>query len=784
MARIVSALIETSAYSAVVTGAILLFRAAFKRNISPKLQYLAWMLLIVRLALPVTVETGFHVESLLPLPEPAAQVADAGGETAAQGLHTAPDTQEAGPLVSAVPTDGAGARPAAPSVHRADPNAVIVAVWVCGMGAFAVWMAVVKARYFRRMRARSMDTPEAVTALYESCRTELGVKGRVRIRVVDAAISPGITLLIAPVIFLPAGILGSTEKTRFALLHELTHYKRGDHIMCALMNLLRMAYWFNPVVHFAFGELQCDMETACDARVIEAVGGARKREYLETVIELFSFETQPQLGMARLTARRMAERRMKGAFMKNKATAFSRLAAAALAVILIAGCFTTACQPAPADAVNPDSPDILAGDTANSPVAIVDGTAVITDAALLNAPALGDSVLRSSYTVTHNLRDGGDQASDINIQLAAQRINENGGITVQPGEEWSFSEALGPFAESNGWTLAPAVVSGGYAENSGCEGICYVSSALYCALLTGDITVTERAAHAWPIMDIEPGLDAAVSTGVTDLKFINNTALPLTIKCFVEKSEDGSSISVTADLWGEPVLNGTAYELTGSITGSIPLTQPEIYVDDPSLAKGLSRLIYDGREGRRVEVYRRALLADGTPSDPKLLYSQEYHGRPATIAQGTGKPHPIRSMTDAELRELAKRLMDHVYNSAELSFDEFNSRSATMLLALGVDCGGAMIESVGASYTIGVPMEPFELDGCYPYAAVILALDKNVAGMNIGSLEYDPNKDTISLQRSTVEEYYADVMDKPLTYYAGSAKLMEELLLAVARHKG
>lgn len=66
MERIVDILIEVSLYSAAITILILLFRTVFKNRISPRVQYAIWLLLVLRLMLPVTIESGFHIESILP----------------------------------------------------------------------------------------------------------------------------------------------------------------------------------------------------------------------------------------------------------------------------------------------------------------------------------------------------------------------------------------------------------------------------------------------------------------------------------------------------------------------------------------------------------------------------------------------------------------------------------------------------------------------------------------------------------------------------------------------
>lgn len=330
MKAVISMLMEISLYSAIIAGAIVLFRALFRKSISARLQYLVWFLLIVRLILPVTFESGFYVESLFP-------------KSVAETMIS-----EVSAFQSGAQASGADAL-TAPAVARAQTDwyDVGAAVWLSGMGVFALWMGFVKLRHYRRMMAARMETPQAVTALYEACRRGLGVKRAMPIWVVNAAMSPGIALFGKPVLLMPASTLSSKEALRFALLHELMHKKRGDHIVNAVMNLLRIVYWFHPVVQYALSQMQSDMETACDSDVMRPLYAGEKKAYLITIINLFSFETQPQLGMAQFRTRRMAEQRVKGAFMKSATTIGSKIAAAVLAAILLTACFTTACQKAP-----------------------------------------------------------------------------------------------------------------------------------------------------------------------------------------------------------------------------------------------------------------------------------------------------------------------------------------------------------------------------------------------------------------------------------------------------
>ena len=192
--------------------------------------------------------------------------------------------------------------------------------------------------------------------------------------------SPGIAFFGEPVLLVPLSLCGDESRLRFALLHELTHKKRGDHYMTLLLNILRAVYWFDPVVHFAFSELRADMESACDSDVLAYIGHEQKRGYLTVILDMFSYDTEPILGMSQICSKRMAKRRMKGAFMKSRTSPAFRAITLCIALIMSLCCFTTACQSAP----EKDTPGMAAEQTADpspKPTLIPDPSAQEPEAA-------------------------------------------------------------------------------------------------------------------------------------------------------------------------------------------------------------------------------------------------------------------------------------------------------------------------------------------------------------------------------------------------------------------
>ena len=363
MKATVDALVQVALYSAAITAGILLFRFIFKNRISSKLQYLMWWLLILRLLMPVTPDIGLHFnlqdmllkqahQAELPTPAPVLDVAPA----------SVPNTQSSYESVApAVQPD----TDVAPSQHvnpakSTDWYSIVFVVWLLGAIGFLGWLIFVKLRYYESLQHLMAGGPREVYELYDRCCKELGVKP-LPLWIVNKSMSPGIAFFGEPVLLVPISLCGDESRLRFALLHELTHKKRGDHYMTLLLNILRAVYWFDPVVHFAFSELRADMESACDSDVLAYIGHEKKRGYLTVILDMFSYDTEPILGMSQIRSRRMAKRRMKGAFMKNRTSPAFRAITLCIALIMSLCCFTTACQSAP----EKDTPGMAAEQTAD-----------------------------------------------------------------------------------------------------------------------------------------------------------------------------------------------------------------------------------------------------------------------------------------------------------------------------------------------------------------------------------------------------------------------------------
>jgi len=113
-----------------------------------------------------------------------------------------------------------------------------------------------------------------------------------------------------------------------------------------------------------------------------------------------------------------------------------------------------------------------------------------------------------------------------NINQALATLN---GQIIKPGSSWSFNQAVGPRTAQRGYKKAMIIVNKKFVPGLG-GGICQVASTLYNVITLAKLKVVERHPHSLPVKYVAPGLDAAISYGNQDLKFINSSLQEVIIK--------------------------------------------------------------------------------------------------------------------------------------------------------------------------------------------------------------------------------------------------------------
>ncbi len=290
-AAVLNRLIEITVYSAALFAGVLLFRFLLGRWLSPALKYALWFLVVLRLVVPVTLESGFHFISLpgqIPQTAPAAVSATPLQSVPADDGPPLPNGQaQPAPLPLQTARQPAAQRPEKSALSLNWRQWLLVA-WATGFMAVLGAHLALSLRLERRVLKCGRALGPGALRLYRSIKADLGIRARLPVLVMDDLTSPALTAQLRPRLLLPDMLArnASSEQLLFSLLHELLHYRRRDYLVCILLTLLRAVWWFNPVVWLMPRFLRADMESACDAQAVRKLDRRQKLRYANLLLEL------------------------------------------------------------------------------------------------------------------------------------------------------------------------------------------------------------------------------------------------------------------------------------------------------------------------------------------------------------------------------------------------------------------------------------------------------------------------------------------------------------------
>lgn len=247
---VVRATAALSLSAGIVWGLIRWFKPA-----SPRLQQAAWLLVllqgIVLLRFPVEVPWG------------TADVAIAIKSASAETPSLALDFNR---LADPQPRSPSSLQPA--SVPFAW-QPVVFGLWLAGCGATMAWWAIVYLRVARRDTHRQASTTDWDSE-WQRLLDRNGVTAPIHLRVTDETGPMLVWRPGGPEVLVPRTLWeGLSSPQRLAILrHELAHFQHGDLWKGALIRLLALPHWFNPLAWWVVKNLDECAEWLCDDKAI------------------------------------------------------------------------------------------------------------------------------------------------------------------------------------------------------------------------------------------------------------------------------------------------------------------------------------------------------------------------------------------------------------------------------------------------------------------------------------------------------------------------------------
>ncbi len=283
-------MIEWGIMSTVLILAVLLVRRCFRGKIPRGLQYGLWLIVLVRLFVPVSfIESPLSILNYLSQWKENSLAEDVGNsdgeaeyfyEPVYTNIPDVPVTEkkpgntyslEKSSYLANEQVEVSPAKDQAQTKKEEAGMTLLFCIWLIGAGIMAGFFGAVNLCYYKSLKKSAV-----LTGTYE----------KIKVYDTQKVASPCLFGLFKPVIWLDESKITSKQEKEYILLHEAVHYKHGDHIWAVLRAMALCLHWYNPAVWAAAYTSQKDCELACDESVIKKIGEENRIVYGETLLHM------------------------------------------------------------------------------------------------------------------------------------------------------------------------------------------------------------------------------------------------------------------------------------------------------------------------------------------------------------------------------------------------------------------------------------------------------------------------------------------------------------------
>lgn len=272
--------------SSVLIVLLLIIDFVLRKRVRAVFRYCVWMLVFVKLILPTSFALptgiGYWLADYWPT------------ETSVSEQKPTPAVEQAVPAAvpeqrQVVTLEPAVINETVPAEVKLEPicwQGLVFLGWLAGVLVFSA-LLIQRAWFVKALVAQSKPAKGRLLGTLNECRSQIGIRKTIELRLSDNMASPAVCGLFKPMILMPTTLLEklSLEKLKAVLIHELAHIKRRDIWVNVVQTVLQIVYFYNPLLWLANAMVRRVREQAVDEMVLVALG-AEADSYSNTLIDI------------------------------------------------------------------------------------------------------------------------------------------------------------------------------------------------------------------------------------------------------------------------------------------------------------------------------------------------------------------------------------------------------------------------------------------------------------------------------------------------------------------
>ncbi|MDA2243663.1 M56 family metallopeptidase [Bacillus cereus] len=298
-------LIETSLMASILVGFILCIKVLFRNKLTPRWQYMLWIVLMIRLLLPWSPDSSYSIYSLLSYSSSVSEVIPKNMPATENIVNIESDRKVELESNSKMVTKTSEPEVKVSSEKQTTFSLYQLAlyVWLAGVIVLAVITFLTNRRLYSYIKKQPDITDEQVATVFNRCKQSMKMKKAVSLRLAGKIASPTVFSFFRPKVLLSKKHMKvlNKQQLQYVFYHELAHIKRNDVAVNWIMYSLILLNWFNPILWYAYFCMREDQELACDAYALTFIDKEEQIAYGHTIITLLQHYSYQVPSLANLS---------------------------------------------------------------------------------------------------------------------------------------------------------------------------------------------------------------------------------------------------------------------------------------------------------------------------------------------------------------------------------------------------------------------------------------------------------------------------------------------------
>ncbi|HFK1751010.1 TPA: M56 family metallopeptidase [Bacillus cereus] len=336
-------LIETSLMASILVGFILCIKVLFRNKLTPRWQYMLWIVLMIRLLLPWSPDSSYSIYSLLSYRSSVSEVI--------------PKNMPATENIENIESDRKVELESNPKMvtKTSEPEVEVslekqttfslyklaLYVWLAGVIILATITFLTNRRLYSYIKKQPDITDEQAITVFNRCKQSMKMKKAVSLRLAGKIASPTVFSFFRPKVLLSKKHMKvlNEQQLQYVFYHELAHIKRNDVAVNWIMYSLILLNWFNPILWYAYFCMREDQELACDAYALTFIDKEEQIAYGHTIITLLEHYSYQVPSLASLSRNKRTLKRRIVMIKKFQKKSYRLSLLGVIAIVAIASLF-------------------------------------------------------------------------------------------------------------------------------------------------------------------------------------------------------------------------------------------------------------------------------------------------------------------------------------------------------------------------------------------------------------------------------------------------------------